>query len=119
MKFSEILESYLRIEEAGDKLEIYVKNIWWVSSYETEHEWKLAYSQAISNEHDPNILMEKPYGLAKYGVKTSQQLAAVEKVLDMKTYFKTCDDCGTRNPTFMMERRICNNCIPVPEGIVY
>jgi hypothetical protein len=119
MKFSEILENYLRIEEVGGKLEVYVKNMWWVSSYETEHEWNLAYSQSLCEDFDSIPLMENPYGLEKYGIRSSQQLGAIEKVLDMKTYFKTCDDCGTRNPTFNMERRICRSCIPVAEGIVY
>jgi hypothetical protein len=131
MTLGEILEHWITINELNDGFEIYVADPKWVGPHEIETEWvrvlKVEFmepklegltfiSKFISSKKD---FGRSPYGLEKYGITDPNISAGVEKVLDRKTFFKTCDDCGVRNHTFHMEGRICRSCIPEIPGMVY
>lgn len=126
MNLGEILENYIKLEKNENGFKIFVVKPEWISPYETTTEWVLAYE--MDYEQDDSLLRLpdiKPLddgmacGFEKYGIYDPDICKGLERVLDRKTFFKTCDDCGRRNHTFHMEGRICNSCIPEIPGVVY
>ncbi len=130
MTLNEILEDYISIRETGNGFEIYVTKIHWAGPHKTKSEWVLAYKKEYNdteleeNELDLKFLNRRidddgRIGLEIDCISDPDIRIGIEKVLDRKAFFKTCDDCGVRNHTFHMEGRICNSCIPEVAGLVY
>jgi hypothetical protein len=148
MTLSEILEYWIDIREREDGFEIYVDRTSWNGPHTTTSEWVLAYEKSYTSEEIIEIEREierkiehkkreyeknkrrmnmcpgsdisiETYGFEKCGITNNYIQLAVEKVLDRKTFFKICDDCGVRKHTFHISGRICDSCIPHDPDIVY
>ncbi len=125
MTLAEILEGYIKIKTLKNGFEIYVVKPKWISPHETETEWVLAYKKEyeaveLRIKNMPVVsLGGRSYGFERCGISDPDICYGLEKVLDRKAFFKTCDDCGVRSHTFHMEGRICNSCIPEVPGLVY
>ena len=126
MTLGEILEHWIKINEFSGGFEICVAMPEWIGPHETETEWVSVYKiECLSDELKIDgidfVCKSKlgATGFEKYGITDPDICAGLEKVLDRKKFFKTCDDCGERNHTFHMVGRICNACIPEVPGLVY
>ena len=127
MTLGEILKDYISVEKYDDGFSIFVADPRWGSNpHEIETLWVLVYEKKYDAGELRNLYIrglrepgQEPYGFEKYGIHDGDICFGLEKVLDRKKFFKTCDDCGQRNHTFHMEGRICNSCIPEIPGRVY
>lgn len=98
MRGEEIRNDFIRIERTDGSVEIHVLRIGWDGQIPVDR-WELA----VTLNHPVNEFIIQ---------------REIEKIFDRKRYFKTCDDCGERNPSGWMDGRICHEC-QEKQGVVF
>jgi len=101
MKLQEMLRDYIRTSKNNNGLieKIYVCKISWDSPHTANLVWEL-----YKNFSEPidKISFERE----------------LEKILDNKRYFETCDSCGIKKASGNMNGKVCHSCME-KTGIVF
>ena len=101
MNNQELIKEFIRIEEKDSQIVFSVRLIEWHGPHEPVSSWKQVYLLPI--ESSPKKVE-----------------ATVQKILNHRSYFRNCDECGEKNPDgWMHNKTLCQSCAEMNHGITY
>lgn len=98
---TEVIASFIKVEQQSSKLRILVCSISWESSHEPTSNWEVA--AVLPLKSLPGEIDSK-----------------IQEILQDQQYFKVCQECLQRNPCgWMHNHSICQGCAEKNHGVIY
>lgn len=118
MRGEHIRKNFIKIEQDEACTHVYVlEGHWGRLPHQIDFSWTLVKSLPRHPDSYLSLELESPFGISK-GHPNYTIEREIEKILDSKKYFRTCDDCGIRVPRYLISTRICDKCM-FNRGVIY